>query len=190
MLSFSSAQKAWSTGVVQITLYAIGWLSSLPCRHCVKSANSAPGGKASLVIGSRKNVSETERNVLLFSRPFCRANSNPNGDDPTMQNSYNSHTRAMMKTSSQTFQIHQSSYPGGCYNVRSASLFLLSSLFEQPLSSANISYLKSDGSGCWIGMNNWAYIDTHLVGRASTHSSVSSWVSALLSGCRPTYIEK
>ena len=37
---------------------------------------SVPGGKASLVIGSRKNVSKLERNVLLFSRPFCRANSN------------------------------------------------------------------------------------------------------------------
>ena len=34
------------------------------------------GGKASLVISSRKNVSEAERNVLLLSRAFCRANSN------------------------------------------------------------------------------------------------------------------
>ena len=35
-----------------------------------------PGGKASLVIGSRKYEPKRERNVLLFSRPFCRANSN------------------------------------------------------------------------------------------------------------------
>ena len=56
--------------------YVIGCLPLLPCRHCVKPANSAPRGKASLVIGSRKNVSEAERNVLLFSRPLCRANSN------------------------------------------------------------------------------------------------------------------
>ena len=33
------------------------------------------GGKASSVIGSRKNESEAERNVLLFYRPLCRANS-------------------------------------------------------------------------------------------------------------------
>ena len=46
------------------------------CRHCVKPANSTPGGKASLVIGSRKSVLEAERNVLLLSRLFCRANSN------------------------------------------------------------------------------------------------------------------
>ena len=57
-----------------MTLYAIGCLLSLPCRHCVEPANSMPGGKASLVIGSRKNVSKLERN--LFSRTFCRANSN------------------------------------------------------------------------------------------------------------------
>ena len=55
--SFSSAQEACSTGLVQMTLYAIGCLPSLSCRHCVKPANSAPGGKACLVIGSRKNVS-------------------------------------------------------------------------------------------------------------------------------------
>ena len=52
------------------------WLLSLPCRHCVKPVNSASGGKASLVIGSRKSVLEAERNVLLLSRPCCRANSN------------------------------------------------------------------------------------------------------------------
>ena len=44
------------------TLDAIGCLPSLPCRHCVKPAYSAPGGKASLVIGSRKNVKKLERN--------------------------------------------------------------------------------------------------------------------------------
>ena len=49
-------------------------LPSFPYHHCVKSANSVPGGKNSLVIGSRKNVSEAEINVLLFSRPLCRAN--------------------------------------------------------------------------------------------------------------------
>ena len=77
LLSFSSAQDAaWSTGLVQMTLYAIGCLASLPCLPCVKQGKSAPGGKASLVIGSRKIVSNLERNVLLFSRPFCRANSN------------------------------------------------------------------------------------------------------------------
>ena len=54
----------------------IGCLPSLSWRHCVKPANSAPEGKASLVIGSRKNLAKLERNVLLFSRPFCRANSN------------------------------------------------------------------------------------------------------------------
>ena len=64
LLSFSS------TGPVQLTLYTIGCFLSLPCRHRVKTANSAPGGEASLVIGSRKNVSEAEGNVLLF----CRAN--------------------------------------------------------------------------------------------------------------------
>ena len=64
-------------GLVQMTLYAIGCLPSLSCPfHCVKTANRAQRGKASLVIGSRKNVSEAERNVLLFSRPLCRANSN------------------------------------------------------------------------------------------------------------------
>ena len=68
-----SAQEVWSTGLVLLTLSAIGCLPSLPCRPCVKPANSAPGGEASLPIGSRKNVSEAERNVLLFSRPFCRA---------------------------------------------------------------------------------------------------------------------
>ena len=60
---------------VKLALYAIGCLSSLPCRHCVKPANSAPGGEASLVIGSCKNVSKLERKVLLFSRPSCRADS-------------------------------------------------------------------------------------------------------------------
>ena len=43
--------------------------------HCVKPANSAPGGKASLVIGSSKTVSKLERNVLLFSRPLCKLKS-------------------------------------------------------------------------------------------------------------------
>ena len=57
-------------------VYAIGCLPSLPCRHCVKPPNSSPRGKASLVIGSCKNVSKLERNVWLFSRPLCRANSN------------------------------------------------------------------------------------------------------------------
>ena len=56
-------------GLVQMTLYAIGCLPSFPCRLCVKPANRAPGGKASLVIGSRKNVSKLQRNLLLFSRP-------------------------------------------------------------------------------------------------------------------------
>ena len=54
LLSFSSAQEALSMGLVQMTLYAIGCFSSLPCRHGVKPAISAPGGIASLVIGSRK----------------------------------------------------------------------------------------------------------------------------------------
>ena len=76
LLSFSSAQEAWSTGGVELTLYTIGCLLSLPCPHCVQPANSAPGGEASLVIGSHKNISEAERNVLLFSRPCCKANSN------------------------------------------------------------------------------------------------------------------
>ena len=58
-------------GLVQTTLYSIGCLPSVPRRHCVKGEK--PGGKASLVIGSRKNVLEAERNVLLFSRPFFRA---------------------------------------------------------------------------------------------------------------------
>ena len=42
--SLSSAQDAWSTGRVQLTLYAIGCLPSLPCRHRVKPANSASAG--------------------------------------------------------------------------------------------------------------------------------------------------
>ena len=41
--SFSSAQEACSTGLVQMTLYAIGCLPSLSCHQCVKPANSAPG---------------------------------------------------------------------------------------------------------------------------------------------------
>ena len=57
-------------------LYAIGCLPTLPCRHCVKPANNTTGGKASLVISSRKNASKLEGNVLLSSRPLCRANSN------------------------------------------------------------------------------------------------------------------
>ena len=62
-------------------VYAIG------C--CVKPANRAPGGKASLVIGSRKNVSNLERNVLLFSRPFCRENSNlPTQSSNSSSNEY------------------------------------------------------------------------------------------------------
>ena len=85
-----SAQEAWSTGVVQTTLYTIGCFPSLPgkqgthrqpvwifpCRRCVKPPNSAPGGKASLEIGSRESGSEAGRNVLLLSRPCSRANSN------------------------------------------------------------------------------------------------------------------
>ena len=71
VISFST--RGVINGPVQMTLYAIGCLPSFPCRHCVKSANSAPRGKASLVIGSHKNVSEAERNVLPFFRPFCRA---------------------------------------------------------------------------------------------------------------------
>ena len=41
--------------------------------HCVKSANSTPGGKASLVIGSRKKVVKLERNVLLFPQTLLQA---------------------------------------------------------------------------------------------------------------------
>ena len=55
-------------------VYAIG--RQIACRRFpVVIANSATGGKASLVIGSPKNVSKQERNALL-SRPLCRANSN------------------------------------------------------------------------------------------------------------------
>ena len=68
LLSFFSAPEAWSTGIVQLTRYVIGCLPSLPCRHCVKPANSVRRGKPGLVICPRKNVSEAERNVLLFSR--------------------------------------------------------------------------------------------------------------------------
>ena len=64
--SGEAQDAAWSTGLVQMTLYAIGCLASLPCLPCVKQGKS----------GSRKIVSNLERNVLLFSRPFCRANSN------------------------------------------------------------------------------------------------------------------
>ena len=53
--SFSSGQEAWSTsGPVQMTLLAIGWL---PSRQ---------GGKASLVIGSRKKVSKLERRCIAL----------------------------------------------------------------------------------------------------------------------------
>ena len=45
-------------------------------KHCVKPANSVPGGKASLVIGSSESGSETGREVLLLYSPCCRANSN------------------------------------------------------------------------------------------------------------------
>ena len=38
-------------------------------------ASLSPLCDASVVIGSRKNALEAERNVLLLSRPFCRANS-------------------------------------------------------------------------------------------------------------------
>ena len=48
-------ERLLSVSSTQITLYAIGCMSSLPCRHCVKPANSARG-KASLVIGSRKKL--------------------------------------------------------------------------------------------------------------------------------------
>ena len=46
--------------------YTIGCLPSLPCRHCVKPANSAAGGKDSFVIGSRKNVSKLEKCITLL----------------------------------------------------------------------------------------------------------------------------
>ena len=46
-------------------VYAIGCLL-LPCCHCVKPSNSAPGGKASLVIGSRKKRIETKNKCIAF----------------------------------------------------------------------------------------------------------------------------
>ena len=49
--------------VVQTTLYAIGCLPSLPCRRCVKPANSAPGGEASLVIVSRKKTYQKQKEM-------------------------------------------------------------------------------------------------------------------------------
>ena len=63
--------------LVQLTLYAIGCLPSLPCRRCVTPANSAPGGKASLLIGSRKKGIETRKKcIALLQTTFCRATSN------------------------------------------------------------------------------------------------------------------
>ena len=53
-------------GLVQMTPYAIGCLPSLPCRHCVKPAKSAPGGKASLVIGSRKTIEIRKKRMVLL----------------------------------------------------------------------------------------------------------------------------
>ena len=47
-----------------------------PVLVVLKQPMARQGEKASLSIGCRKNVSEAEQNVLLFSRPFCRANSN------------------------------------------------------------------------------------------------------------------
>ena len=44
-------------------LRSIGCCRRLPVIIVLKPANSAPGGKASLVIGSRKNVSKLERNA-------------------------------------------------------------------------------------------------------------------------------
>ena len=35
-------------------------------RHCVKPANSAPGGKASMLIGSCKNVSKLEKKCIAL----------------------------------------------------------------------------------------------------------------------------
>ena len=74
-------------------MYTIGCLPSLTCRHCVEPANSVPGGEASLVIGSRKNISEAERNVLLSSRPFCKANSNRRQNGLGVPSLYGIHLR-------------------------------------------------------------------------------------------------
>ena len=53
---------------VQLTLYAIGCLPSLPCRRCVKPANGAPRGRnASLVIGSRKKGSKPRKKLLCIA---------------------------------------------------------------------------------------------------------------------------
>ena len=66
LLSFSSAQEALSTGLVQLTLYAFGCLPSCPCRHRVKPANSVPGGEARLVIGSRKKRIGTRKKCIVL----------------------------------------------------------------------------------------------------------------------------
>ena len=78
LLSFSSAQQeAWSNG------REFNWLCTqlAACRRfpvviVLNQPIARQGGKASMVIGSCKNVSKLKRNVLLFSRPLCRANSN------------------------------------------------------------------------------------------------------------------
>ena len=47
-----------------MTVRTIGCLPSLSCRHCVKPANSAPGGKATMVIGSRKNIPKSRKKSI------------------------------------------------------------------------------------------------------------------------------
>ena len=53
------------TATGKIYSSALSSVCKCPCRHWVKPANRAPGGKASLVIGSCKKVSKLERNALL-----------------------------------------------------------------------------------------------------------------------------
>ena len=57
------------------------WLGEVASEQLTPSLAIARPGRAaviffSLVIGSRKSVSDAERNVLLLSRPCCRAYSN------------------------------------------------------------------------------------------------------------------
>ena len=53
-------------GLVEMTLYAIGCMPLLPCRHCVKPANNVTGGKASLCDWLPQKHIETRKKCIAL----------------------------------------------------------------------------------------------------------------------------